>query len=249
LVLSSLVPELPPMSMDPSLLQSSGDPGMRNGATDKLKSIFTAYIMCADPTALNKDERSAFNSFANAVLLTAPKRNVSNQLLSTSSKFEGDVMSSIMTSDLGVDLLENENSGKWKAEEEEGLPNPNRLLHSKKLSAFCYEKSEAQESRKGRDSHARNNAANRKDRLEDSNDGADDGVPKRYRKTLKPSHAIGATFSHAQYNETGLWPGWDYPPSMPNAYAPPVLLWLYFMPEIRSVMIARQFDKSGKRTY
>ena len=70
---------------------------------------------------------------------------------------------------------------------------------------------------------------------------------------MRPSH-IGAGFSNAQYNDTGIWPGWDYPPSMPNAYAPPVLLALYFIPEIRSIMLSRQFDNrlfsssSGKGT-
>ena len=242
LVLPSFVPEMPAMSMDPTILQSSGDPGLRNGATDKLKSIFTAYIMCADPTTLSKDEHSAFNSFANNVLLTAPKRNVSNQLLASSSKFEGDVMFSIMTSDIGVDLFENESVGKWKGKDDAGLSNPNRLLHSEKLSALCFEKTEARESRKCRGRRTNASATDRKDRPKDG-DNTTDGIPQRYLNTSKQSHSNGATFSHAQYNDTGLWPGWDYPPSMPNAYAPPVLLWLYFTPEIRSIMMARQFDK------
>jgi hypothetical protein len=70
LMLPPYVPKMPAMSMDPSLLQSSDDRGLRNGATDKLKSLFTAYIMCKEPTTLKKDEQTAFDSFANSVLLS-----------------------------------------------------------------------------------------------------------------------------------------------------------------------------------
>lgn len=240
LVLPSYVPELPAMSMDPSLLQSTGDAGMRNGAKEKLKSIFTAYTMCVDPTISKNDEHSAFNAFCNSILLTTPKRNVSNQLLTAASKFDGDAMSSIMTCNVGVDLFETEQSRKGK---DGGLPNPNRLLHSKKLSAICYEKSEA--SQGGRRQANQRGGGRPEDGSDDEADN--NGIPKRYRKTLKPSHSKGAAFSHAQYNDTGLWPGWDYPSSMPNAYAPPVLLWLYFVPEIRSMLMSRQFDRAGKR--
>ena len=41
-------------------------------------------------------------------------------------------------------------------------------------------------------------------------------------------------------NNTRLWPGWDYAPSMPNAYAAPVLLMLYFTTEIRNEMLKCQ---------
>lgn len=248
LVLPPYTPEPPAMSIDPSILQSTGDPGMRTGASDRLKSIFTAYTMLADP---KMDQHSAFASFANTILLApAPKRNVSKKLLMSSSKMDGDVMSSVMTSDLGVDLFENEKKDKNK--QDEGLPNPNRTLHSKKLSTLCYEKSEARATTQGsRGRRNQNKAAASQRGRPDGGSGvgeSDDGIPKRYRMTVKPSHSSrGATFSHAQYNDTGLWPGWDYPPSMPNAYAPPVLLWLYFVPEIRSAMMTRQFDRAGKR--
>jgi PAB-dependent poly(A)-specific ribonuclease subunit 2 len=165
-------------------------------------------------------------------------------LLKASSKIEGDVMASIMTSDLGVDLFKSEISDKKKVNEDDSLPNPNRILHSNTLSSLCFEKSEVRETRKDNDRETRSKKADRDDMLVDSHDG----IPMRYRKLQKPSHSKGSVFSNAKYNATGVWPGWDYPPSMPNAYAPPVLLYLYFIPEIRSILMSRQFDKHGKAT-
>ena len=47
-------------------------------------------------------------------------------------------------------------------------------------------------------------------------------------------------------NDT-VYPGWDYAPSMPNAYAAPVLVLLYFMPEVRNAILLSQlaFKKSS----
>lgn len=149
LVLPSYIPQLPPLSLDPTLLQST-DPGIRNGATDKLKSIFTSYIMCADPTTVNDEESSAFGSFANDVLLIPPKRTISNQLIEAASKEEGDVLSTVLTSKINIDLLEYARTDKQKARKEQILPNPNRLLYSKKLSEVCYEKTESRGERRGR---------------------------------------------------------------------------------------------------
>lgn len=274
LVIPSYMPELPPLSLHPSLLRSD-DPGIRNGATDKLKSIFTSYILCTDPTALNDEGSSAFGALANDVILTSPNRTVSSQVIDATSKEKGDVLSNVLTSKLNIDLLEDTTTDKQKARKEQVLPNPNRLLYSKKLFEVCYETTESRKEWRGYDhrEHAKrvsgislptkliflvaDNACishsiqrNLRDRAESDDT---DGVPKRYRRTLRPSNQ-GGGFSHAQFNETGLFPGWDYPPSMPNAYAPPVLLALYFVPEIRSLMLLRQFDtrlfssSSGKGT-
>jgi Ubiquitin carboxyl-terminal hydrolase len=67
-------------------------------------------------------------------------------------------------------------------------------------------------------------------------------VPPRYRLTLRPSFKSGATFEHAEFNKTGLFPGWDYPPTMPNAFVSPVLLLLYFNPALRSTIFMNQFN-------
>lgn len=68
-------------------------------------------------------------------------------------------------------------------------------------------------------------------------------VPDRYRLTLRPHNTPLPHFDHSKHNKTGLWPGWDYPPSMPSAHAPPLLVLLYFVPEVRCAMLERQYDK------
>ena len=68
-------------------------------------------------------------------------------------------------------------------------------------------------------------------------------VPDRYRLTLRPQSVTTEHFKHSKHNGTGIWPGWDYPPSMPNAHVPAVLVLLYFQPEVRTAMLERQFDK------
>ncbi len=68
-------------------------------------------------------------------------------------------------------------------------------------------------------------------------------VPDRYRLTLRPQRVTTEHFKHSKHNASGLWPGWDYPPSMPNAHVPAVLVLLYFEPEVRTAMLERQSDK------
>jgi hypothetical protein len=98
---------------------------------------------------VNDEESSAFGSFANDVLLIPPKRTVSNQLIEAASKEEGDVLSTVLTSKINIDLLEDARTDKQKAREEQVLPNPNRLLYSKRLSEICYEKMESRGERRG----------------------------------------------------------------------------------------------------
>lgn len=71
-------------------------------------------------------------------------------------------------------------------------------------------------------------------------------IPDRYRLTLRPQNVATTHFTHSKRNGSGIWPGWDYPPSMPSSHAPAVLALLYFVPEVRSAMLERQF---GKRLY
>jgi hypothetical protein len=56
--------------------------------------------------------------------------------------------------------------------------------------------------------------------------------------TLRPSFKSGASFDHAEFNNTGIFPGWDYAPTMPNAFAPPVLMLMYFNPVLRSTVFS-----------
>lgn len=57
---------------------------------------------------------------------------------------------------------------------------------------------------------------------------------------MRPNFKKAGAFDPADYNDTGLFPGWDYSATLPNAFASPVLLLLYFVPEIRSAVLASQ---------
>ena len=51
-------------------------------------------------------------------------------------------------------------------------------------------------------------------------------------------------FNYEQFNSTQVWSGWDdYGGNMPNAYAAPLVVILYFTPEVRSSFLKKQFDQ------
>jgi hypothetical protein len=64
-------------------------------------------------------------------------------------------------------------------------------------------------------------------------------MPQRYDQSHRPPYSIFTAFDFAARNDT-LFPGWDYAPSMPIANACPVLLMLYFIPEVRNAMMDSQ---------
>jgi PAB-dependent poly(A)-specific ribonuclease subunit 2 len=68
-------------------------------------------------------------------------------------------------------------------------------------------------------------------------------MPPRYRLQLRPKFKSAGAFDPADHNDSGLFPGWDYSPAMPNAFAPPVLLLFYFIPEMRSAVLAAQYNE------
>lgn len=68
-------------------------------------------------------------------------------------------------------------------------------------------------------------------------------MPPRYRLTLRPGFKSGASFDHAEFNSTGLFPGWAYSPTMPNAFTSPVLLLFYFDPALRSAVFSNQYNE------
>ena len=53
----------------------------------------------------------------------------------------------------------------------------------------------------------------------------------------RPPNSIWTIKEYASYNNTGKWVGWDYGPSMPNAFVPPIISLFYFIPEIRTAMM------------
>mmetsp|Transcript_15045 Transcript_15045/g.33555 ORF Transcript_15045/g.33555 Transcript_15045/m.33555 type:complete len:1493 (-) Transcript_15045:59-4537(-) len=76
-------------------------------------------------------------------------------------------------------------------------------------------------------------------RDETGNRGQDDAscppscpIPHRYRHTIQPAGSITKSLDYGKHNNTGLWPGWDAS-YLPNGYVCPVLLLLFFIPEVR----------------
>ena len=75
-------------------------------------------------------------------------------------------------------------------------------------------------------------------------------IPQRYAGKHRSPNSRFSAFDFAALNNT-LYPGWHY--NGPNAYVSPVILLLYFVPEIHSIMLRSQlknFDAvvSGKRS-
>ena len=73
-------------------------------------------------------------------------------------------------------------------------------------------------------------------------------LPLRYAGKYRPFNSRFSPFDFASLNNT-FYPGWDY--RGPNSYACPILLLLYFVPEIRYAMLQSQLrnvESSGKKS-
>jgi hypothetical protein len=69
-------------------------------------------------------------------------------------------------------------------------------------------------------------------------------IPPSYRLTTRPTggNAAQFEFSYTKHNDTDMWPGWDAGNNTPNAYASPVLVLMYFVPELRASLLREQFQ-------
>ena len=80
-------------------------------------------------------------------------------------------------------------------------------------------------------------------------------IPTRYRLMTRPTggNAKQFDFTYTNHNDTGKYAGWDAGNNTPNAYAAPVLVMLYFIPEIRASLLREQFqhrifeEESGRK--
>lgn len=141
------IPPLPAVSLDPSLLLASAEPGIRNGANDKVKSVMSTYVLDADPrlTSIGNSVETAvacFGPLASQPIIASGRRTVAPGLIHEAATADGDFLLTIPTSRLEVDLLENHigTSKRYRGKNpKEARPNPNKLLHSNKLSSICYE--------------------------------------------------------------------------------------------------------------
>ena len=147
LEIPSFLPAIPPLSLDPSLLQAN-DPNIRNGPNDKFKSLFTSYVLQADPKISfvgnsAEEAMTTFGALGARPIVGASKRSVATSLLNEASKEAGDYLVTIPTSKLDVDLLAEHGSlsRRYKPHKKpkETIPNPNKLLYTANLSSMFYE--------------------------------------------------------------------------------------------------------------
>lgn len=232
------VPPVPGLSIDPIVLLNQPN-GLRNGPTDRIKSVFGAYTMCATPTATplgNPKVPSTFGPLADQPMISGSKRGISHNILREALKMEGDFIQTIPTSALKIDLFEDHNSFVRTGRKKDPVLNPNKLLYNEKLASLCFQPDVRWgENRKKHGDKESNSSI-------DINVEEGVAIPERYRATVRPHYKPASRFEHANYNTTGIWPGWDYPTTMPSSHVPCVLMLLYFVPEVRSAMLATQFD-------
>lgn len=232
LQLPSFNPPPPAMSINPTIL-SAGDPGLRTGMTDAIKSVFSAYVLTKEATVSSVRDSSSFGALMSKPLIGGGKLHVSSCLLQNATQ-SIDFLQTIPTSNLEIDLLEDFSRNPYRPPGREPQPNPNKLLQTTKLYRIAYE-----------DSLNRSKKGAKKDRgAEGDGETAGEGdgmdIPPTYRLTMRPAGKMAGLFSHADSNASGFLPGWDYPPTMPNAFVPSVLMVLYCIPETRKAMLCAQ---------
>lgn len=250
LVMPQYYPDPPPVSMEPSLLQ--GNPGLRNGATDEMRSLFATYILqsFARVTSIGnsvEDAVESFGSLASMPISMDQRRKVNPALLKDAITGEKEYMLTVPTSKIDVDLLANQTpvSKNYKGKKNiKAIPNPNKMLYNDKLSSLGYE---AGWNGKGKQPQQRQH---RGQRTNDTNT-KQKGIPPRYQLQVRPGFKASGAFDPSKFNDSGLFPGWDYSSAMPNAWVSPVLLLFYFIPEVRAAVLAAQFhDQSlGTKAY
>ena len=226
-------PPIPAASLDPSILVGAGP---RNGSTTKVKSVFSSYILQAEPKLSSigtrvEDAETTFGTLGKTPIVPTSRRKVAQTLTKEASTDHIDFMTTIPASKLELDILSNHNtvSKRYKGKKaQDPLPNPNKFLYNGHLSSLCYE-----------------DGLNRRRRVRsnrNSDDDSGESIPQRYRLKARPDWKSRGTFDAADFNDTGLIPGWDYAPTMPNSFASSVLLLLYFFPEIRSPVLGAQYN-------
>lgn len=245
LVVPNYTPELPAASIVPTALRSVSLGASRNNPSDKINSIFGAYTLCSEPTASVIDNTTAFGKFAESVLLASSKRNVSATLTKTTQgNYSQSTIAYVPAPQLEIKSLLDDHSVASSRNDKQKihstpLLNPNKMLYTKKISERCFDA----------DNNLRQLSKHRNDRFVSKNnrggpeDDRETKIPARYRQTMRPSYVGGSHFEYAKYNQSLLWPGWDYSMAMPNAFAVSVLMLIYFEPHVRWAMLSRQFDQ------
>mmetsp|Transcript_24951 Transcript_24951/g.49860 ORF Transcript_24951/g.49860 Transcript_24951/m.49860 type:complete len:1483 (+) Transcript_24951:213-4661(+) len=238
--------DLPPFSPDPSELTI--DPYLLCSTRSEIPpgwNVFDSYAMAVDPIVSEQNVRfhsryvdgkvnssSLGGPMSKKPLVAPPQRWLSKELqgmiIASADVGVGDgvgiVLPASNVAGLG-DLL----AGEDKIDTtKKPVPNPNKILSSK-LFASCYDATA--------DPRKRNlSYQSEKSGEEGHIEGEENGIPQRYRMTIRKV----ATFDYTRYNESGLWVGWDYAPTFSNSFTCAVISLLYFVGEIRSTALRLQ---------
>lgn len=256
------------LSIDPKLLLMRGNAEVRNGNDEMSKALFSMYVLQSDPrlSAVGYSIENAvasFGSLAGKTIVSGGRKTVSQTFVSEGGTGDEDFLVTIPAAKLELDLFADHSSQKkrrpYNKAPKQPKANPNKLLHCQKLSSICYEDG-VNGRRRPRGHHKQGSVSNLTSffmqlvwqyRSSLNFVVAQDNIPARYRLQVRPNFRKAGAFDPADHNDTGLFPGWDYSSTLPNAFASPVLLLLYFVPEIRSAVLASQShdDLASPRAY
>lgn len=249
LVMPSYQPVPPGLSIDASLLLK-GDPNVRIGINDRMKSIFGAFILTSEPSVSasgSTRDRSQPNSFGPLSMdpvIGQCRFEVAPSVLDKTSHAV-DFVHTVLLSDVNVDVMEDHRPGNKHNRNakniHEPLQNPNKFIFNNKMFKVVYSDSLNRPKRFER--HGRRYARHTNDDSDDE-DG-DIKIPRTYRIWLRPPHKSAASYNYFEYNKSGLFPGFDYPLTMQNSFVPPILLLLYFFPEIRDAAHKAQMGSAS----
>ena len=137
----------PGVPFPPSLLVNPSDPSRRNGADDRIKSLFSTYVLQSNPklTFIGNSVQESMSTFgplgASPIVLDS-QRKVAGSFLSQTTPGEMEYLLTIPTSKLDVDILSNHNkiSKRYQGKKDNDVKqNPNKFLYCDKLSSLCYE--------------------------------------------------------------------------------------------------------------
>ncbi len=147
LVMPPFVPPAPPLSIDPKLLLTGRDPGIRPGIDERMRALVSTYILRSDPKLSSignspEDALPLFGPIGASKIIPSSRRTVSASFIGDTKPAPGDFIITIPTSKLEIDLLADHNpiSKRYKGKKaRDPKPNPNKLLYNLKLSSLCYD--------------------------------------------------------------------------------------------------------------
>ena len=224
------VPSPPKLSIDATILCS--DEQVIQGY-----DLFNGYAMASKPL-ISSDKSLLHPRYSRAKasattlgplsrpLVPPSKRWLSKKLLTELNNLPGRTTQSrgervFPTDTIGLDGLltsDEESKGGKKI----SFQNPNKLIYSKAGFFAAYDAS-----------------ANPRKKLNDVVDD-EETIPKRYRLFVRPPFYKVTNFDYTQYNDSGLFNGWDFAASFANSFACSVITMLFHVDEVRNIAVQLQ---------